>query len=300
MVPKKTVMDNKTVALVGAILVLGVAVYGMATGNVPGFSQFSEESPEEEDGVGNGTASNGAQNLNNEQANDGNEGGGNVSESNGGNESETNEELEELAGNTEFTEEELRGMNPERVEELLRRSELTEVCENQGEDYEPEQGNVRVSGPPFNPFMFESMVHDRMNRIREDRVPAADPLNCDPELRERARGHSRLIITNKQEDEEVEINSTEARYEGVCENPRETTLEGLYYLRDTEVNPPEGSVNQRQVRIEDHDDLLREVQTAWLTSDTVDTITNRTATRQGVGANIDRNTQEVVVTYVVC
>jgi len=291
-------MDNKTIALVGAILVLGVAVYGMATGNVPGFSQFNEEEPEG-GGAGNETTSDGTQNLNNEQSNDGDEGGGNVSESNGGNETEDNEELEEVASDTEFTEEELREMDSERVEELLRRSELTAVCENQGEDYEPEQGNVRVSGPPFNPFMFESRVHDRMNRIRRDRTDA-DPLNCDPELREIAREHSRLIITNKQEDKEVEINSTEARYELVCKNPRETTLEGLYYLRDTQVDPPEGSVNQRRSRIANHDQLLLEVQSAWLTSDTVDTITDRSATRQGVGAQIDRNTQEVVVTYVVC
>lgn len=273
-------MDNKTVALVGAILVLGVAVYGMATGNVPGFSQFGED--EDPPGEIPGTNDD-PQNANNSE--------GNVSD--GGNESETDEELEELAQRTGLTEEELRGVDDERIEELLRRAELNEVCENQGQDYEPEQGNVQIRGPPFNPFMFESMVHDEMNNMRESRTDA-DPLNCDPVLREISREHSEAVV----EDEEDELNSTSVRYDGVCENPRETHG-NWYYLRDTEISPPEGGSDQRQTRIEDHNELLRDVR-VYLINNHMGAITDRNATRQGVGAHIDRDTQEVVVTHVVC
>ena len=282
-------MDNKTVALVGALLVLGVAIYGMATGNVPGFSQFGEEeSPEENNAVGNGTTGDGTENVNNQQNND--DGGGNTTEG-GGNESEGNEELQELAERTGLTEDELREMDADRVEELLRRTELTEVCENQGEDYEPEQGNVMVRGPPFNPFMFESMVHNEMNDMRESRTDA-EPLNCDPVLREIAREHSEAVV--KGED----INETSVRYEGVCEEPRET--QGTwYYLRDMELNPPEGSNNQRLTVIENHDDMLREVR-FYLLNNAMEGVEDRSATRQGVGAYIDNETQEVVVTHVVC
>lgn len=292
-------MDNKTIALVGALLVLGVALYGMATGNVPGFSGFNEETPEEQNG---GTDDGGTQNVNDGQDGNGgqtDDGGGNVSDGGGGNETDDGEdEIEELAEGTEFTEEQLRGMNSSRVEELLRRAELTPVCENQGEDYEGEQGSVRVRGPPFNPFMFESMVHDRINEVRESRT-GAEPFDCDPELRERARGHSE-VIAEEDEDDDVEIQEPELRYEGVCENPRERTIEGLYYLRDTELDSPEGDVSQERTRIENHDQLLLEVQRDWLTGGGMELVTDRSATRQGVGAYIDRDTQEVVVTYVVC
>jgi len=283
-------MNNKTVALVGALLVLGVAIYGMATGNVPGFSQFSqEESPEEQNNDGDGTTGDGTENLNNEQNN--NEGGGGNTTEGGGNESEGNEELQELAEDTEFTEDELREMDANRVEELLRRSELTEICENQGEDYEPEQGNVMVRGPPFNPFMFESMVHNEMNNLRESRTDS-EPLNCDPVLREIAREHSEAVVKGE------EINSTSRRYDGVCEEPRETSG-NWYYLRDMELNPPEGSGNQRLTVIEDHEDLLREVR-FYLLNNAMEGVTDRSAARQGVGAYIDNETQNVVVTHVVC
>jgi hypothetical protein len=282
-------MDNKTVALVGALLVLGVAIYGMATGNVPGFSQFGEEeSPEENNAAGDGTTGDGTENVNSQQNND--DGGGNTTEG-GGNESEGNEELQELAERTGLTEDELREMDADRVEELLRRTELTEVCENQGEDYEPEQGNVMVRGPPFNPFMFESMVHNEMNDMRESRTDA-ESLNCDPVLREIAREHSEAVVEGE------EINETSVRYEGVCEEPRETSG-NWYYLRDMELNPPEGSNNQRLTVIENHDDMLREVR-FYLLNNAMEGVEDRSATRQGVGAYINNENQEVVVTHVVC
>ena len=287
-------MDNKTIALVGALLVLGVAVYGMATGNVPGFSQFGEE-PAEQNGAGDGGGTNddGTQNVNNGNSQE-NTGEGNTSDG-GGNETESDgeEEIQELATSTEFTEEELRGMEQNRVEELLRRSRLTEVCENQGEDYEAEQGNVPVRGPAFNPFMFENMVHNEMNDLRESRTDA-EPLNCDPVLREIARDKSEMSA------KDVGANSTAMRYEGVCENPSETTGSDWYYLLDTELSPPDGTVNQRQTVIEDHDDLLRDVRARWINGAPMDAVTDREATRQGVGAYMNRDTREIFVTHVTC
>jgi hypothetical protein len=139
--------------------------------------------------------------------------------------------------------------------------------------------------------MFESMVHDEMNDMRESRTDA-EPLNCDPVLREIAREHSEAVVKGE------EINETSVRYEGVCEEPRET--HGTwYYLRDMELNPPEGGSNQRLTVIEDHDDMLREVR-FYLLNNAMEGVEDRSATRQGVGAYIDNETQEVVVTHVVC
>jgi hypothetical protein len=139
--------------------------------------------------------------------------------------------------------------------------------------------------------MFESMVHNEMNDMRESRTDA-ESLNCDPVLREIAREHSEAIVEGE------EINETSVRYEGVCEEPRET--HGTwYYLRDMELNPPEGSNNQRLTVIENHDDMLREVR-FYLLNNAMEGVEDRSATRQGVGAYIDNETQEVVVTHVVC
>jgi hypothetical protein len=127
--------------------------------------------------------------------------------------------------------------------------------------------------------------------MRESRTDA-EPLNCDPVLREIAREHSEAVVKGE------EINETSVRYEGVCEEPRETSG-NWYYLRDMELNPPSGSSNQRLTVIEDHDALLRDVR-FYLLNNAMGGVTDRSATRQGVGAYIDNETQEVVVTHVVC
>jgi len=281
-------MDNKTVALVGALLVLGVAVYGMATGNLPGFEQLGDEeqTPNDATNTGDGTDEESPEQTSNDN--------NSTNNSSTQGPSEREQRIQELATDTGLSEDELTGMDNERLNELLRRTQLGQICENQGEEVELDSSNVPIrAGPPFNGLLFESMLHEELNKLRTTHSNG-EPLKCDPVLRNIARNHSRLRI------EGGKINSTSARYEGVCENPRENSGKWLYQ-RDREINPSGGGLSQRTRMIKNHEEFVRDVRGAWFNSGkAMSLITYTNATRQGVGAYIDRDTREVVVTHTVC
>ena len=278
-------MDNKTVALVGALLVLGVAVYGMATGNLPGFEQLGDEeqAPNNANNIGDGTSDDG----NTEPAEE-------VSNNETEQESERDERIDELSANTGFNEDQLQEMDNERLNELLRRTRLGEVCENQGEEVELDPSYVPIrAGPPFNPLLLESMVHDELNELRITHSDG-EPFRCDPKLRGIARNHSKDIIMSN------EINATSVRYNGVCENPTEN-YGTWYYQRDMELDPPGGGSDQSTNMIEDHEEFVSDVRRVWFNDGSVmNSITDESATRQGLGAHINRETRRVVVTHVTC
>ena len=53
--------------------------------------------------------------------------------------------------------------------------------------------------------------------------------------------------------------------------------------------------------IKNHEEFLRDVRGAWFNNARVmGALTDTDATRQGVGAYIDQDTREVVVTHTVC
>ncbi len=277
-------MDNKTVALVGALLVLGVAVYGMATGNLPGFEGIGEEEEVNGDGgVADMEETNGEDNG--AEAENGEE---------DGEDEELDEEIEEIAAETGLGMDEILELEPERREELLRRARLPQVCEDQGEEVELDSSHVPIrAGPPFNPKLFESMVHNELNDLRIVHSDG-EPLDCDPELRDIAREHSELVI------EGDEINATDVRYEGICENPREN-YGTWYYQRDMELDSPDVGSDQRVNMIRDHEEFVRDVRRVWYNSGNVmGAITDESRERQGIGAHIERDTRRVVVTHVVC
>jgi len=268
--------------MVGAVIVVGAAVYGVATGTVlPGTEDINEDGGNDADANTTDT-----QNLNNGDDGDSNEGDdsgdeNNVTDEGGGDETEV-----ETVENTEEDEE-----------------PLPQVCEERESDISTEEVQYRrvAVGPIFDPMKFESMLHDKVNKLRDARSDA-DPLKCDPELRDIAREHSELVVKSEDEryEKKVGIESKEERYEGVCENPRER--QGTwYYQRDMELDPPDDGSDQRIVLVEDHEDMVRDIRGAWAEKDGfISSITDSRMTRQGIGAYIDRRTRKVVVTQVLC
>jgi hypothetical protein len=283
MVQKKKKMDTKVIAMVGAVIVVGAAVYGVATGTVlPGSEEIDDGGGDTPDNTGDGNTNDGGSGdegtQDGEDSGDDNDVGDeetNVTSTENGNETDGdsatetgNEEGEGSEEDTE-TEEETPGY----------------VCEERSSEFDIVNRHS-AAGPPFDPFLFESMLHDEINELREIRTDA-ELLKCDPELREVARGLSDPDITAAQPAE-------------VCENPR-TRSGAWYYQRDMELNPPGRGSNQRVPFIANHEDLVLDVRGAWGGSGGfVNDVTDRKMTRQGIGAYIDRDTRRVVVTQVLC
>ena len=315
-------MDNKTIALIGALLVLGVAIYGMATGNLPGVDSLGGGG---EDGGGEAVNNGGAGNDDGgppvgtgpDDSGGGSGGGG---DNGGGNETEvaTNE-----TGNVTAPE-------PE---------PLPIVCEDQGGDFSS-RDLESPSSDPLNTRLAESIIHDRLNELRAFRGDAlVDPLKCDPVLREVARDHGRLIliqegargsnyVSSDYQDsqkrirglggdieiqdnigemsaDDVEINETrlyEREGKSVCENP---SLEYGTFAYD--INIEEGGSDfaaadfagdQSLSKIDDEEELARDVRRTVL--DSIGALTDEGKVRQGIGVTIDRRTNEVVVTRILC
>jgi hypothetical protein len=294
-------MDTKVIAMVGAVIVVGAAVYGVATGTVlPGTEDISEDGGGDNSLDNNDTGGD-TSNLNDE-TDDGEQDNGDSGDENDvgdGNESEggtTGEEVLDGEDDGEDESTELSEGTPDPICEETE-SELT------AEDL---RNRKMAVGPPFDPLKFESMLHDRINRLRERRAGlgvSVDPLDCDPGLREIAREHSELVLKSEDDDydKEVNIESAAVRYEGVCESPRER--HGTwYYQRDLELNSPDGGDgDQRVTLIKNHEDLVRDVRGAWGESGSfVSDVTDSRMKRQGIGAYIDRDTRKVVVTQVLC
>ena len=274
-------MDTKVIAMVGAVIVVGAAVYGVATGTVlPGTQDIGDNETVDSDDGGDDVSTP----VNSNSGNDNDE------EEDSGDENDVGDEQENVTSTEQQQE-------PEQ-------EPLPYVCEQREGDIDPSgiwTRRTSVSGGPFDPIFFESMLHDRVNKLR-DRRSDTEPLKCDPKLRELAREHSELVV--KDEDEEygeVEIKDTEVRYEGVCENPVER-YGTWYYQRDIELDSPDsGDGDQRVDLIEDHEDLARDVRGVWGSDDSfIEEITDRRMKRQGIGAYIDRESRRVVVTQVLC
>ena len=276
-------MDTKVIAMVGAVIVVGAAVYGVATGTVlPGTEDISEDGGDNTEDNADDT-----QNVNNGGSGDENDDGDSEDQNDVGDGGEPNNESDvETVENTEDNQE-----------------ELPQVCEDRESDISREEIQYRrvAVGPTFDPIKFESMLHDSMNKLRNARSNA-DPLKCDPELRDIARKHSELVVKSQDEryEKEVEIKSKAERYEGVCENPIERRGT-FYYQRDMQLDPPSGGSDQRTVLIEDHEEMVTDIRGKWGGNNRfINDITDSRMTRQGVGAYIDRRTRKVVVTHVLC
>lgn len=316
-------MDTKVIAMVGAVIVIGAAVYGVATGTVlPSVEEITEEEPSNTDET-------------TEEESD--------TEDSGGSDDEDGNEGEETEGdgtNGDRKEDQAVANETGTEEVAEQQPELPIVCEERGGNVRRgEVGDVNsAAGPVFDPILFESMLHDNLNKLRSIRSDA-ESLRCDPELRELAREHSELyLLKNGNGDQfarssrsvmrdrihslggrlqhnrgvvrqnSIRINSAESRYEGVCENPRERTGRWLYQ-RDTRsarsgdvsVRGADKPSDQRMAFIRDHDDLVRDVRGSWGSDDKfINKMTRKGVTRQGVGVYMDRKTGEVVVTHVVC
>jgi len=319
-------MDNKTIALIGALLVLGVAIYGMATGNLPGTGTMDESDNGGDDA---GNTNDGPPGDTSPGDSGGSNGGGaGGSDDGGGNETEmaTNE-----TGNVTAPEPE-----PE---------PLPIVCEDQGSDFSPRDLEV-ASSDPLNTRLAESIIHDRLNEIRVSRADGVvDPFKCDPVLREIARDHSQLILIqegargNEQitsdyqesqerirelggelelddnlEDltrDEVEVNETRM-FDGVC-GENYVIEEGQFAYEVNIEGGDSGDISfgdspaadfaddQELTRIDDEEDLARDVRRLFVDSDSVeDQIIDESMTRQGIGIATDRSTNEVVVTVIHC
>ena len=312
-------MDNKTIALISALLVLGVAIYGMATGNLPGMDSTGNES---DNGTADTFGGGGTTTTS---------GGGGGGGSDGGGDDGGNNASENATGNMTGN---MTDPEPE---------PLPVVCEEQGGDITAEDVDSVTSGggPIFDPLLAESMVHDALNELRATHSEGiVDPFKCDPGLREIARNHSKLklieegrrggeyITSDVEESQElirslggelelqdnigevtqddIEVKDTAERYAGVCENPSEVYGEWLWQRSidsfdsgDFSGDAAEGGDDQEMRRIDDHGDFRRDVRKHWFDSN-LDTLTDKTKTRQGIGIAIDRRTGDVVVTQVVC
>jgi len=322
-------MDTKVIAMVGAVIVVGAAVYGVATGTVlPSVEEITEEEPSDE--------------VTEDRSDTSGDGGGENEDGTGGDDSEEDGEVGDEDGDEGDG-----GQAVANETEVVNEpgTELPVVCEEQGGNIGRDNvDNVpSAAGPVFDPILFESMLHDSLNQLRAMRSDA-EPLGCDPELREVAREHSELYLLKNGDGDDlsrssrseirervrslggrlrnadanevvrqrnIEIKRARSRYEGVCENPRETTGRWLYQRETGRVSSGDFSAaspsrprDQRVAFIADHEDLVREVRGAWVTrrgrSGFLGKLTDGDATRQGVGAYIDRQTGEVVVTHVVC
>ena len=272
-------MDTKVIAMVGAVIVVGAAVYGVATGTVlPGTQDIGD----------NESVDSGDDNIDTPAV---------VNNGESGNDEEENESDESNVVN----EQEENVTTPAEQEPVG--EPLNNICEDRESDISREEVQYRrvAVGPTFDPIKFESMLHDSMNKLRNARSNA-DPLKCDPELRDIARKHSERVVKKQDEryERKVEIESKAVRYEGVCENPVER--QGTwYYQRDMELDPPEDGSDQRTVLIEDHEEMVTDIRGKWGgNSGFITDVTNSSLTRQGVGAYIDRRTRKVVVTQVLC
>lgn len=280
----KKKMDTKVIAMVGAVIVVGAAVYGVATGTVlPGTEDITQDG-------GNENADT-PQNLNDGGNDDENDGSDSGDENDVGDGGTSEGESDGNSGGEGSNESDVGTVDVESEDEET----LSHICEERESNLSDEDlRNRKIAiGPPFDPLLFESMLHDEINKLR-DRRSDADPLNCDPELRDIAREHSEAVVENER------INATSVRYDGVCDNPSER-YGRWYYQRDMELNSPSGGSDQRVVLIANHEDLVLDVRGAWGRNQKfIRDITNSNMTRQGIGAYIDRDSREVVVTQTVC
>jgi len=306
------------------VIVVGAAVYGVATGTVlPGTEDVTEEEPPAE----NETPTPPASEENQPDTGGGGDGsgGGVTEEDSGDGETAVGNETEEVTDT---------GPEP-----------LPVVCEDQGGEISRDNvGSLPSAAEPLDQVRAESMLHDALNKVRAIHSDA-DPFKCDPELREIARDHSQLILIqegargNEQitsdyqesqerirelggelelddnlEDltrDEVEVNETRM-FGGVCGENYEMGYGQFAYGINIEGGDSgdfsfdseaasDFADDQEQTIIRDHENLVRDARRLFVDSDSVeDQIIDESMTRQGVGIATDRRTGEVVVTVIHC
>ena len=136
------------------------------------------------------------------------------------------------------------------------------------------------AGPAFDPRKAEAMLHRELNDLRTTHGnDSIEPLLCDPNLREIAQRHSRIMEEfnfmgnavpedKMPEDRNVTTNpeygNLSVRYEGVCREVTETYGVWLYQ-RNRDINWDGYALQQREDVdvIENHDELIRDMRGVW-------------------------------------
>lgn len=228
---------------------------------------------------------------------------------------------------------------------------MTVECDVQESVIEPEDtqevdDKYSNAGPPFDPLRAEAMLHRELNDLRTTHGnDSVEPLLCDPNLREIAQEHSRVmeefnfmgpaVPEDKIPDERnittnPEYGNMSVRYEGVCREVTETYGRWLYQ-RNVNIDW-EGDglpLTQRVDVVENHEEIIRDMRGVWFTDrenlstplssfmygevegedvsiefsnpqESMETLTDESYTRQGIGMHVNRETREVFVTQVLC
>jgi len=139
------------------------------------------------------------------------------------------------------------------------------------------------AGPAFDGRQAEAMLHGELNELRTTHGnDSVEPLLCDPNLREIAREHSRVMeefrfIGSAVPEDEIpedrnittnpEYGNLSVRYEGVCREPVEARG-GWLYQRNRDINWEGGVLTQREDVdvIQNHEDLVRDMRGVWFTN----------------------------------
>lgn len=222
--------------------------------------------------------------------------------------------IDRLNNQSEFNEKQLQNASDSELSEIERRLNLPHQCKDRGQDglEIPKSGDVRLYGETLNTRMLESMIHGKLQSVRERREPMAEPLKCDPKLRKIARQNSRILtmdetdfnpnntVDKKYYDEEdkqgvPEFKVLEAASE-VCRNP--SIVETTWYYRN--VLDQEKNTDQLTEKLDSHNDVfvdwknLYGKETGYLTS------SNPNSELHGTGVYIDRETGYMGMTNIVC
>jgi hypothetical protein len=162
---------------------------------------------------------------------------------------------------------------------------MTVECDVQGSVITPEQTDKVDSvysriGPPFDPRKAEAMLHRELNELRTTHGnDSVEPLLCDPNLREIAQEHSRVMerfeflgpaVPESEIPEERNITTNpeygnlSVRYDGVCRGVTESYGRWLYQ-RNKDVDWDGGGLQQRDDVnvIADHEGLVRDMRGVW-------------------------------------
>jgi hypothetical protein len=150
------------------------------------------------------------------------------------------------------------------------------------EDTQEVDNKYSDAGPAFDPRKAEAMLHRELNELRTTHGnDSIEPLLCDPNLREIAQEHSRVMEEldftglrvpedKMPEDRNVTTNpeygNLSVRYEGVCRGVTESYGRWLYQRnRDIDWEGDELPLMQRDSVdvIQNHEELVRDMRGVW-------------------------------------
>jgi hypothetical protein len=137
-------------------------------------------------------------------------------------------------------------------------------------------------GPPFDARQAEAMLHRELNQLRETHGnDSIEPLLCDPNLREIAQEHSRVMeklefVRSEVPDDKMpedtnistnpEYGNLSVRYGGVCREVTESYGRWLYQRnKDIGWEGDDLPLTQREKVdvIADHEELVRDMRGVW-------------------------------------